>query len=155
MDITYKEALARAMAICSKSEKTISDIRQSLSRWGLSDNEKQEKIIDWLKENNFIDESRYSKSYVLDKHKFNRWGKVKIRAMLRSKGIDDILIDKAVDSIPPAIYRQTLKDDIISKKKSLKAKNQYDLRAKLMRFAQSRGYETDLIYKTVDEILKS
>jgi len=155
MDITYKEALARAMAICSKSEKTISDIRQSLSRWGLSDNEKQEKIIDWLKENNFIDESRYSKSYVLDKNKFNRWGKVKIRAMLRSKGIDDILIDKAVDSIPPAIYRQTLKDDIISKKKSLKAKNQYDLRAKLMRFAQSRGYETDLIYKTVDEILKS
>ncbi len=155
MNLSYKEALARAMAICSKSEKSVSDIIQALSRWGLADTDKQEKIIDYLKENNFIDESRYSDSYVRDKHKFNRWGKVKLRAMLRAKGIAESTIDKAINSISQELYLNTLKDDIISKRRSVKAKNQYELRAKLMRFAQSRGYETDLIYKTLDEILNS
>lgn len=155
MNLSYKEALARAMNICSKSEKSVSDIRQALSRWGLTDIDKQEKIIDYLKDNNFIDESRYSNSYVRDKHKFNSWGKVKLRAMLRSKGIAESTIDKAINSISQELYLDTLKNDIISKRNSVKAKNQYELRAKLMRFAQSRGYETDLIYKTLDEILKS
>lgn len=155
MNLNYKEALARAMAICSKSEKSVSDIKQALSRWGLTDIDKQEKIIEYLKENNFIDESRYSDSYVRDKHKFNRWGKVKLRAMLRAKGIAESTIELAINSIPQELYLNTLKDDIISKISSVKAKNQYELRAKLMRFAQSRGYETDLIYRTLDEILNS
>lgn len=155
MEADYKVVLSRAMSLCSKTEKTVSDIRQSMLRWGMTDNEKQNKIIDYLKENNFIDESRYSYSYVRDKHKFNRWGRVKIRAMLRAKGIDDSIIDKAVNSISREEYIKTLKDDISGKRLSLKAKNQYDLRAKLMRFAQSRGYETDLSYKIVDEIINS
>lgn len=155
MEADYKLVLSRAMSLCSKSEKTVYDVRQSMLRWGMTDKEKQNKIIDYLKENNFIDESRYSYSYVRDKHKFNRWGRVKIRAMLRAKGIADSIIDKAISSLSQEEYIKTLKDDISVRRKGLKAKNQYDLRAKLMRFAQSRGYESELCYKIVDEIINS
>ncbi len=155
MGADYKVVLSRAMSLCSKSEKTVYDIRQSMSRWGMTDIEKQDKIINYLIENSFIDESRYSYSYVRDKHKFNRWGRIKIRAMLRAKGLTEPIIDKAINSLSQEEYIKTLKDDISDRKKRLKAKNQYDLRAKLMRFAQSRGYETDLSYKIVDEVISS
>lgn len=153
MNQTEKEILARAMALCSKTEKTISDLRQSMSRWGLNDPIKQDKILAYLVDNNFIDETRYARAYVRDKYRFNRWGKIKIRTMLRSKGISDNIINEALDNIPDKEYREKLKEDLLNKRRAIKASNHYDLRAKLMRFAQSRGYETDLIYKAIDEIL--
>jgi regulatory protein len=155
MEADYKLILSRAMSLCSKSEKTVFDIRQSMSRWGMTDNEKQDKIIGYLLENDFIDEVRYSYAYVRDKHKFNRWGRVKIRAMLKAKGLADPVVENAVNSISQEEYIKTLKDDISGRRKRLKAKNQYDLRAKLMRFARSRGYETDLSYRIVDEVISS
>lgn len=155
MTQTEKDILTRAMALCSRSEKTAYDLRQSMTRWGFPDPSKQENIITYLKENKFIDESRYATSFVRDKHRFNRWGKNKIRAMLRAKGIEDNTISEALDSISYQEYILALKEDLISKRRSIKSSNHFDLRGKLMRFAQSRGYETDLIYKTIDEIISS
>jgi regulatory protein len=155
MILGKKEALNRAMNICSRSEKTAKDIRQSLTKWGLSSVEDQLSIIEYLKENNFIDETRYSISFARDKHKFNRWGKIKILNMLRAKAIDEQTIKEALNNIDDESYLVTLREELIKKRKSVKASNQYDLKVKLLRFASSRGFETDLIYKVLEELLKS
>jgi regulatory protein len=155
MILGKKEALNRAMDLCSRSEKAAKDIRQSLTKWGLSSVEDQLSIIEYLKENNFIDETRYSISFARDKHKFNRWGKIKILNMLRAKAIDDQTIKEALNAIDDESYLATLREELIKKRKSVKASNQYDLKVKLLRFASSRGFETDLIYKVLEELLKS
>jgi hypothetical protein len=36
-------------------------------------------------------------------------------------------------------------------RKTVKAKNQFDLKGKLMRFGQSRGYESSLLYEIINE----
>ena len=150
-----KAALKRAMTLCSRSEKCISDIMSKLSDWGISDHAEMQKIIQELINEKFIDESRYAKFYALDKHKFNNWGKIKIRMMLISRGISTSNTDMALREIDMETYRSNLLQTMKSKRSTIKAKNQFDIKAKLFRFAQSKGYEADLIYKTLDEIISS
>ena len=47
-------------------------------------------------------------------------------------------------------YLTKIKELLLAKKKSIKAKNQYDLRAKLFRYGQSKGFESELLYRMVD-----
>lgn len=153
MPISKKDALQRAMALCSRSEKSAHDINDSLLRWGLLSEEDRSAIIRSLIENNFINENRYSRAYVKDKHLFNKWGKIKIKSMLRAKSIDSETINTALETINSEKYYSTLKEEILKKQGSVKASDQYELRSKLMRFASSKGYESDLIFRALDEIL--
>ena len=75
--------------------------------------------------------------------------------MLRAKAIDDQTIQEALNNIDDESYRATLKEELIKKRKSVKASNHYDLKGKLVRFASSRGFESDLIYKVLEELLNS
>ena len=153
MGLSYKEALQRAMNLCSRSEKSASDIIDSLTRWGIESSDERDKILQELKRNKFIDELRFTKAYVRDKHRFNRWGKIKLRAMLRAKNIADNNILEALETIDDEEYFSILRDEISKKRDSIKASNLFDLKGRLMRFAHSRGFETDLIFKAIDQVL--
>ena len=67
--ITYEEALAKSASLCSLSEKCISDIQKKLLSWGIN-NEDGEKIIGRLLQERYIDENRFAKFFVKDKHRF-------------------------------------------------------------------------------------
>ena len=66
--------------------------------------------------------------------------------------------------IPESIYRPILDEqcdedykDILmpllrNKLRTVKGKNSYDIRNKIIRFALSRGFETDLVLKAVDKL---
>jgi regulatory protein len=88
----FKTALSKAMALCSRREYCSDDIRAKLNSWGIGEND-TEKIISALVTENFINEKRYSEAFVKDRFRYNKWGKVKIRANLRLKKIPaEILI---------------------------------------------------------------
>lgn len=154
MRFSYTEALERAMNTCSRSEKAVSDIEESLKKWGVESNTDRRKIIETLIEDKFIDELRFSKAYTRDKHLFNKWGRIKIKTMLRAKRINDSIIDDALDTLDEEKYKACLMSELIKKKKSVKATNIFELKGKLMRFAAGKGYEADLIYKAMDKLLE-
>lgn len=149
----YNRALQKAMALCSRSEKCVRDIRDKMASWDITDPGSVEMLIADLIEEGFIDERRYAFAYAREKLRFNRWGKRKISLMLGSRGIDREIVSEALEGIDPGEYRETLKSDLLKKRTSVKAVNQYDLKGKLIRFAASRGYETDLIWSVIDEIM--
>jgi regulatory protein len=72
------------MAQCSRRELCCDDIRNKLQIWGIENNDAS-KIIGILEKENFVNESRYAAAFVRDKFKYNKWGKVKIAAHLKSK----------------------------------------------------------------------
>lgn len=152
MPISIKDAREKAMNICSRSEKSIADIVEKLKQWGLESDHERQKLISELLENDFINEERYCRAYVRDKHIFNRWGKIKLRNMLRAKKISNNIIDEALAELDTDKYYETLKNELYKKRKSIKAKNLYDLKTKLARFGASKGYEPDLIFKAIDEL---
>ena len=148
-----KRAYQRAAALCSRAEKSSGGIIRKLTEWGVSDEEAQQ-ILDRLIVEKFIDDERFAQSYVQDKFKFNKWGKIKISYQLRFDKISSSVIDDALAKIEDAVYREVLFDLVFEKNKNIKTSNQYDRKAKLFRFAQGRGFEADLISSVVDEVLK-
>lgn len=146
----YRTALNKAMAMCSKKECCRHDIIEKAASWGIGRAE-SEKIIDSLTKEKFIDEQRYASAFVRDKFNHNRWGKVKIAAGLKMKGLPSDLIRESLELIDNDEYRQALEKLISVQRKKVKAGNQYELKGKLMRFALSRGFENWLIYEILGE----
>jgi regulatory protein len=148
----YKKALNKAAALCSRAEKCKYDIEKKFSVWELAPDE-IEKGLAYLEKEKFIDESRYALHFVRDKFRFNHWGKIKITYALRQKNISQKNISEGIDQISDSEYRQSLLDILKSKIKSVKGDNHYEIKAKLMRFAQSRGFESDLINSVAEDVI--
>lgn len=148
----YKLALEKAMALCSRSEKCKRDIEEKLKNWQLTGEKENRKIIGELVRNSFIDEKRYASSYTRDKYRFNKWGRIKIKSMLRSRGISGADIDYALGMIDHDAYLNMIYGEMDNKRKSVKAKNMIDLKGKLLRFGLARGYESEYIYDYIDRL---
>ncbi len=144
-----KSALNKAMAICATREHCIEDIRMKLDSWGLRGAD-AEKIIYTLVKENFINEKRYAEAFVSDKYRQNKWGKLKIAALLRAKHIPPELINPALDSLDEDQYRQTLRELLASHRRVTKAKNDYEMKGKLIRFGLSKGFESHLLYEILN-----
>ncbi|MFO7935774.1 MAG: regulatory protein RecX [Bacteroidales bacterium] len=142
----FKEALQRTAALCSNQERNTQYIARKLSEWEISSVD-AEKIIRKLKEDKFLDDRRYASSFVKDKFRFNRWGRIKIGYALRQKGIPEEAIGEALAQIDEEDYFQTCRELIRQKSASLKETNPYTRKAKLVRFASQRGFESELVYR--------
>ena len=133
--ISPAEALNKAAAYCTLCERCISEVSKKLTTWGVSPAE-QQRIIDRLQDEGFINEERYCRAFVNDKLRFNRWGRVKIRAALYEKQLPREYIAQAIEEIDDEEYMQTLHDIVATKQK-------------IIRFAASRGFEPAKILQIV------
>jgi regulatory protein len=149
-DPLYKSAMHKAMALCSKKEYCRSEIQDKIYSWGLG-KEDAGKIIGTLINEKFIDERRYSAAYARDKFNYNKWGKIKIASNLKQKKIPQELISEALNSIGTEPYRTMIENIISSQRRKIKAKNQYELKAKLLRYGLSKGFESGILYEILGE----
>jgi regulatory protein len=143
-------ALNKAMALCASREYCSEDIRVKLDSWGIK-NPDADNIVSKLIRENFINDKRYAEAFVKDKYHHNKWGKVKITAQLRAKRIGAEYIESALATLDEDKYRQTIRDILASHRKFIKAKNQFDLKGKLLRFGLSKGFESHLLYDILNE----
>jgi regulatory protein len=148
----YKASLSKAMALCSRREYCLEDIRLKLESWGVSEDDAG-RVIGILIKENFLNENRYAEAFVKDKFNYNKWGKVKIAAHLKMKKIPVGIVRSALGSIDDELYRRTLGDLIVSHRRSVKSKNQYDLKGKLLRYGLSKGFESQLLYDIITRIV--
>ncbi len=147
------DALAeRAKKLCSEREYCESDIKGKLTSWG-ADEKSVRSVTELLKKEKYIDEDRYAGAFARDRFRYQKWGKVKIAAAMKLKKIPGTIINSALDTIDEREYYDSLKTIITTHRKNVKAKNQYDLRGKLIRHALAKGYESTLVYEMVSGIL--
>lgn len=150
-NISPAEALHKAAALCSGKECCIYDIREKLTRWNISDKDKN-SIINRLIAEKFIDEARYCTAFVKDKFRFSGWGRIKISYNLKMKGLDTYNILTALQEIPENEYKDMLLSLLISKNKTIKSDDEYDRKSKLFRFAASRGFENEFIRQCLKQL---
>jgi len=149
-EYTLDELLHKAASYCSISEHCVSEVEDKLTAWGVSPGDKQ-KIIDRLQSEDFINEKRFCTYFVKDKFRFNKWGKIKISFALKSKGLDKETILNAIGTIDDGEYEELLSSILKTKLTGLKYEFEYEKQGKLFRFAQSRGFENNVI----DRVLRS
>lgn len=152
MKLSEPKALNRIAAYCSKAERCEFDVRKKLSSWELLD-EAVKRIIERLKKEKFLSDERFSRSFINDKLKFNKWGKTKIIYELKKRNISETIYKPILDELSSDEFETQLIHILTVKARSVKAKNDYEKKTKLIRFALSRGFSMDLAIKCVDKLL--
>ena len=107
------------------------------------------KLIELLKKDKFLDEKRFARFYAQGKFLNNKWGKLKIRAKLKEKQISGKDIDFALDKIKDKEYKETIKNLIDKKAKTLKEQNLYVFRKKIVDSIRLKGFEADIVWDLV------
>ncbi|MCT4639605.1 MAG: RecX family transcriptional regulator [Bacteroidales bacterium] len=147
---TPEQALGKMMQLCSQSEKCEYDIQQKLIKYGLS-NSDIENVIDKLIEEKFIDETRFCRAYVNHKFRFNNWGRVKIRHMLKTKKISNTNIEEALSSITDEEYCDKVMRILRSKLKNMPLPDDYNERNKVAAHVIRKGFEPDKVFAAMAE----
>jgi regulatory protein len=150
-EYTLEELLHKAASYCSISEHCVSEVEDKLNAWCIAYDDKS-KIINRLIEEDFINEKRYCDYFVKDKFRFNKWGKIKISYALKQKGLGNELINAALGTIDDGEYEELLAAILKTKLVGLKYEFEYEKQGKLFRFAQSRGFENNVIEKVLRNI---
>ena len=145
-------ALSKATALCSGSEHCMSQIMEKLSLWNVSPQDAYD-IMDYLVKEKYIDNKRFARAYCHDKFCYNHWGRIKIRQMLRHLRLGDEEIEEGMETIDEEDYLEALNDVLRAKDRTLKDKDKYLRKAKLVRHLLSRGFETELAISAVDSLL--
>jgi regulatory protein len=145
------EALNRAYSICARQEQSRQDIGSKLKKWDVSEAD-IEYIISALEKEGFIDLLRYAKAFTVDKFTLNKWGKIKIRWMLRQKEIPEEIIEKALSIVSDQEYEILLTIELKKKLKNLHSKSEAEKKGKLIQFASQRGFEYEIIHKVIHKL---
>lgn len=148
---TIQQGIKYASQYCAKAERTQKEVKSNLLKYGLNENESDEVIITLIQEG-FINEQRYADLFTRSKLHQNAWGKIKIRQMLKIKGISDNCINNTFKNIDDLEYEKTLQKLFEKKEKTLKSeKNIFKKKAKIQAYLLSHGFEMEMIYKTFEE----
>lgn len=146
---TEQEAYLQLAAVCAQAEHCEQEMRDKMKRWGM-DVEAQNRVIERLAQERYIDNERYARAFVKDKVSYNKWGRRKVQQALWMKRIDDDIQQRVLDEIDDAEYLKVLMPLLKQKRKSIKAANDYELNQKLVRFALSRGFDYGVIRQCLD-----
>ncbi len=148
-----EQALNLLMNRCAKSETCTSDARKALYRWQVPV-ESHQTILDQLTAQKFIDDSRYAAAYVREKATLSRWGSYKIRAALRAKQIDEETVNEALAQLEEHDMAGKLEEQLRRKLRTIKAKNAYDLKNKLLRYGVGLGCDFSDVSDQIEQLIR-
>lgn len=151
-DKTADEALASLMRLCARAERSTGDARRLLFRWGVPQAE-HDRVVARLVEGCFIDDGRYAEAYVREKINLSGWGLRKIKAALAAKGISRAVIERATASLDRVAVEERLEAVLVRKARTVKARDVYDRKNKLVRYGLSLGYDYEPVLQAVEKIM--
>ena len=151
-EITEQEAFLQLATLCAQAEHCEKEMRDKLKRWDVDD-AAQDRIIQRLISERYIDDERYARAFVKDKIRYNKWGRRKVQQALWLKHIDPEIQQRVLNEIDDSEYLDVLRPLLRQKRKTVKAESDYELNQKLVRFALGRGFTFDIIRQclNVDE----
>jgi regulatory protein len=149
---TPAEALPKIQKYCAYQERHHQEVRDKLYDYGLHQND-VEQIITELITSGFLNEERYAKAFAGGKFRMKHWGKNKIVNQLKFRGISKRCIQTGLKEIDDSDYRKELQKHLRKKSESTTETNIFKKRDKVARFAIGKGYEPELVWNYVMDLL--
>lgn len=138
---------------CARAEYCSSDVRRKALKALEGDADAAERVVSSLLEDGYVDDLRYAGAYAREKSSLSGWGRVKIAAMLRSRGIDRSVIEEALGEIESEKASARLSRLVSAKAAALKGDPA--IRLKLLRFILSRGYTYEEASSALENLSES
>ena len=140
-------ALKKILHYCDYQDRCKKEIFAKLNSYELAEDDKN-FIVEFLQDEGYINDERYCRSYVKSKLNLKKWGVNKIKISLIAKGIDRDIIDAVVSEIDQDSYREELIKLLENKK--INESDPYKRKAKLIRYAVSKGYSINDVMEIVN-----
>jgi|TARA_B110000908_G_scaffold115860_1_gene135911 regulatory protein len=138
---------------CVYQDRCHKEVEQKMRDYNLIP-EARELILLGLMKDNFLNEERFSKSYARGKFRIKSWGKQRIVRELKFRDISAYNIKTALKEIDPQEYIATIYRITENRNEVLTEANYYKRKQKLIDFLMRKGFENELIFKTVKDVLE-
>jgi regulatory protein len=148
---TLEEAKLRIANYCVYRDRAHKEVREKLKSMGMIPLAIDE-LLDYLIQENFLNEERYAKSFARGKFKIKSWGRIRISRELKAMEVSDYCIKKALTEINSEDYVNTFNK--LSEKKAESLSN-YPIqiqKKKLMDYLMYRGWESSMIFDKINEL---
>ena len=151
--IDISSAKVKIARYCAYQERAHSEVNNKLISFGLTPTDREE-ILAWLITENYLNEERYAVTVAGGKFRAKKWGKLKIQQFLKQKDVSEYSINQALSQIDQEEYQATLEMLIRNKWEQASAPNIFELRNKIARYILGKGYEPDLSWDLIKEVVK-
>lgn len=149
---TVDEIKKKLEHYCAYQDRCHKEVEQKLKEFSLIP-EAKEIILLGLMQDNFLNEERFAKSFARGKFRIKNWGKQRIIRELKFKDISAYNIKTALKEIDEKEYLHTIYRIAEKRNSVISESNNYKRKQKLIGFLMRKGFENELIYKVVHEIV--
>lgn len=146
------EATRKLESYCAYQDRCHKEVAEKLKGMRMIP-EAIDQIVTHLIQENYLNEERFAKSFARGKFNIKKWGKNRIVNELKFRQISRFNIATALKEIENDNYFQTL--DILAKKRlaQLTDTNIQKRRKKLADYLLYRGWESELVYQKLKELI--
>ncbi|WP_298245985.1 regulatory protein RecX [uncultured Christiangramia sp.] len=149
---SVSEALQKLMHFCAYRDRSQKEVEDKLNEMHMIDAAKEKIIIELMQEG-FLNEERFARSFVRGKFRIKKWGRIKITQELKKRGISSPIIKMGLTEIKESDYRTTLFELAEKKLEKINEPNEYKRKGKLADHLMRKGYESSLVFDSIQEIL--
>lgn len=143
--------MERLRHFCAYQERSPNEALTKLTEWGLNQ-EEAEDILDQLKQEGFVHESRFAETYARGKFRLKKWGKEKIRFELKKHRIAEAIITQALNSIEPDAYSSCAEELALRKAEGWPRPLGVAQKGKLYRYLAQKGFDAHIIHQALQKI---
>ena len=148
---SIKEATNKIEHYCAYQERCHEEVVAKLRTMKM-DSDEIDQILVKLIADNFLNEERFACSFTRGKHRIKQWGKIRIVNELKSKRINQTLINIALKEITPEEYTSTFHALAERHWESIRESSSLKKRKKFCDYLLRRGFESNLVYEKVKEL---
>jgi regulatory protein len=138
------EILQKLARYCAYQERCVQELEQKMKSFEVTPSD-YPFYLEWLRENNYLNEARFVEIFVRSKFNQKSWGRTKINYELRKRGISASLLASAWDGIDDADYIEKARALLKKKKDVIKTGTSPQRYQKCYNFGLSKGYESTLV----------
>ncbi|WP_456439074.1 regulatory protein RecX [Psychroserpens sp.] len=149
---TVDQAQKRLEHYCAYQERCHKEVNQKLYEMKMIP-EARDEIIVHLLQYNFLNEERFAKAFVRGKFRIKKWGKQRLRLELKRKDINKTIITIALKEIDTDEYFNTFNELALKRVEMIRETNAQKKRKKLADYLFYRGWESQLVYDKIRELI--
>lgn len=150
--MTVQEAKIKLYRYCVYQERCHQEVEEKLRELGVR-GDSVDEVIHHLISEGFLNEERFAKNFASGKFRLKHWGRLKIVRELEQRNVSMHCIRAGLREIDEGEYAIALGELLKRKAGQTEAENVFTLRDKVSRFAIQKGFEPELVWTLLKQLI--
>lgn len=148
---TLAQAQKKLEYYCTYQERCHKEVIAKLKTLGMIPSV-IDKIISELIKANYLNETRFTQSFVRGKFRIKKWGKNRILQELKVRDISSFNIKLGMKEISDDNYQKTFYDLFEKRRREVKQLTKTEQKKKIFSYMSYRGWENSKIYEALRDL---